>query len=107
MKNWKKIMIGIGGLFIILLVWAFIEPYTISIEEEETLIPNLHQEWNGEKIAVISDFQLGLWMDNDGVLPKMVEEILESKPSIVLILGDFVYHSAVDHKIEMRKVIDI
>lgn len=106
MKKSKKIIFGIGGLLILLLGWALFEPYTISVENEVAMIPNIHEDWVGEKVAVVSDFQLGLWMDNDAVLSKMVSEIIEIKPKVVLILGDFVYHASKDHISEMEKVVD-
>lgn len=102
----KKILIGLGTALSLLILWGFIEPYTISVEEEKASIPNLPSAWIGEKIAVISDFQVGLWMDNDKVLPRVVEEILAIEPKVVLILGDFVYHAADNHQDEMETVVN-
>lgn len=106
MKRSIKIILGIVVFLIILLVWGLIEPYTISVEEEKAVIPNLPEEWVGEKIAVITDFQVGMWMDNDSVISGIVDEIMEIEPKVVLILGDFVYHSADDHQTQMETVID-
>ncbi len=106
MKIIKNIFKGIGIFLLLFLIWGLIEPYTIRVEEEQVNIPNLPEEWAGEKIAVISDFQIGMWMDNDLVLPRVVDKIIEIEPKVVLILGDFVYHSANDHNNQMEAVID-
>ncbi|MGM0500774.1 MAG: metallophosphoesterase [Bacillota bacterium] len=106
MKIIKNIFIGIGFFLLLFIIWGLIEPYTIRVEEEQAVIPNLHEEWEGEKIAVISDFQIGMWMDNEFVLPRVVDRIIEIEPKVILILGDYVYHSANDHNDQMETVID-
>ncbi|MGM0414358.1 MAG: metallophosphoesterase [Bacillota bacterium] len=102
----KKIIIGIGVFFILLVIWGLIEPYTIDVVEEQAVIPNLPEEWVGEKIAVIADFQIGMWMDNDLVIPRVIDKIIEIEPKVVLILGDYVYHPNNDHKIQMETVVE-
>ncbi|WP_409252870.1 metallophosphoesterase [Bacillus sp. SCS-153A] len=89
-----------------LLIWGFIEPYIIDVEREEAVIPNLPQDWEGEEIAVIGDFQVGMWMDNNSVIPRIVDKIIEEDPKAVLILGDYVYHPADDRQLQMEKVAD-
>ncbi len=106
MKIIKNIFIGIGIFLILFLIWGLVEPYTISVEEEQAFIPNLPDEWEGEKIAVITDFQVGMWMDNDSVIPRVVDKIIEMEPKVVLILGDYVYHSVNDHNDQMETVIE-
>lgn len=106
MKILKKILIVIGAIILLLFIWGMIEPYTISIEEQPAVIPNLPEEWEGEEIAVVADFQIGMWMDNDLVLSRVVDKIIDREPKAVLILGDFVYHANKDHEVQMKTVID-
>ncbi len=106
MKKIKILFIGLAVFLVILLVWGLIEPYTFSVEEEQAVIPNLPEDWEGERIAVVTDFQIGMWMDNDSVIPRVVDRMIEMEPKVVLILGDFVYHSANDHKTQMETAID-
>lgn len=106
MKIIKNILIGISIFLFLFIIWGLIEPYTIRVEEEQAVIPNLPEDWKGEKIAVISDFQVGMWMDNDSVIPRVVNKIIEMEPKVILILGDFVYHSANDNKEQMETVIE-
>ncbi|UOR10884.1 metallophosphoesterase [Halobacillus amylolyticus] len=46
-----------------------------------------------------------MWLDNDRNLEDMVETIIERDPDIVLLLGDYVYHSVENHEEEMEKVV--
>ena len=103
---WKRSGIVIGLAFLTLLGWGFVEPYIIDVEREKAEIPNLPQDWEGEEIAVIGDFQVGMWMDNDSVIPRVVDKIIEEDPKAVLLLGDYVYHPADDRRLQMGIIAD-
>lgn len=82
------------GLLAVLLLWGgLIEPYLIDVEEETAVIPNLPSEWQGRRVGVIADFQIGMWGDNETTVSKAVDRLLEIRPDVVLVLGDFVYHA--------------
>jgi len=51
------------------------------------VIPNLPEEWAGEIITVITDFQIGMWMDNNSAIPRVVDRIIGMEPKVVLILN--------------------
>ncbi|TYR74512.1 metallophosphoesterase [Rossellomorea vietnamensis] len=105
-KFFKRAGITIGTALFLLLTWGIIEPYTIAVEQETAEIPNLPQAWDGKDIAVLGDFQVGMWMDNDSVIPRAVDKIIEEEPQAVLLLGDYVYHPADDNTVQMEKVAD-
>jgi len=46
--------------------------------------------WNGMRIAVLSDFLLGLWPDNARVAETAVRRAVEADPDLVVLLGDYV-----------------
>ncbi|CAN5620096.1 hypothetical protein BH23GEM8_BH23GEM8_06630 [soil metagenome] len=46
--------------------------------------------WNGMRIAVISDFQIGLWEENDQVAAAAVQRAVQARPDLVVLLGDFI-----------------
>jgi uncharacterized protein len=77
----------------VLLLWgAAIEPRLILDQgEERAMIPNLPPEWEGAEVAVIGDFQIGMWLDNVGMVRRAVAEIAKRRPALALITGDFVY----------------
>lgn len=60
---------------------------------EETAIdltlPRLAPEFNGYRLAQISDFHLGTWLDRQR-LAKAVERVNRQRPDLVAITGDFV-----------------
>ncbi|MFD1032536.1 metallophosphoesterase [Metaplanococcus flavidus] len=104
MKIFKRFLLGLGALLIILLIWGLVEPYFVKVKEEEAAIPNLPAVWEDKEIAVIGDFQIGMWMDNDSTVEQMAEELVEMNPSVVLFLGDYVYHSVNNQDLERQRV---
>ncbi|HAQ08292.1 MAG TPA: metallophosphoesterase, partial [Bacillus bacterium] len=102
--NLNKIGSVIGIFLVLLLVWGLIEPYFIDIQTEQAAIKNLPVEWEGKKVAVFGDFQVGMWLDNTATVNEAAEEIASLKPDAVLIIGDFIYHSVADRDKEMEHV---
>lgn len=101
-------IVGIGLLIalVILLAWGLIEPRLLDIEHEEAAIVGLPAAWEGQRIAQVSDFQIGMWLDNPGTAEDAVEAIVADGPALVLLSGDFVYHPADDDKTreDMRSI---
>ncbi|HVS64462.1 MAG TPA: metallophosphoesterase [Thermoanaerobaculia bacterium] len=54
-------------------------------------LPGLPPEWEGKRVALLGDFQIGMWLDNEGMVEEAIEEAIEVEASLVLITGDFVY----------------
>lgn len=79
---------GIGGS----IYSIFLEPIWFDITEVSLTLPRLPKTFNGYKILQISDIHAGEQFMPDH-LEEVVEKILELKPDIVLITGDFVYSS--------------
>ena len=92
MKLFKIAIFSIFGLLLMVFVWGLIEPYTVGITQYEVAVPNLPDQMKGDKFAVISDFQVGFWLDNIGTIQRIVDQIVDTSPEFVLILGDFIYH---------------
>lgn len=104
MKILKRLLLLFGSMLIILVVWGLVEPYFINLEKEEAVIPNLPEQWTNEEIAVVGDFQVGMWMDNDATVEKVAERLVELDPAAVLFLGDYIYHSVDSHQKERECV---
>jgi predicted MPP superfamily phosphohydrolase len=62
----------------------------IRIVPVEIEVADLPGGWNGMKIAALSDFQLGLWPDNERVASAAVRRALAENPDVVVLLGDYV-----------------
>ncbi len=93
--SWNQIKyagIGLGSVLLLLLVYgALVEPRLIEVKEEKAEIPGLPNEWSGQRIALIADLQIGMWLGNEETDRRIVDRIIQEKPALVLIAGDFVY----------------
>lgn len=93
-----KIFGGIIGtlLALILLLIAYgvlIEPrFVLDVEEHVAPIPNLPPEWEGQRVAVLADFQIGMWFANEGMVRRALQEAIDRRPAAILLAGDFLYH---------------
>lgn len=108
MKNKLKFtVLGIVGAISLLIIWSFIEPRILNTENETVKIPNLPSSWQGKKIAQLTDFQIGLWGDNRGTARRSVAQIIEQKPALALVSGDFLYHPGKNIIPEINTAVDI
>ncbi len=107
MKIVKYILLSLLGIFGLLLVWGLLEPYTIDVEEEVAEIPNLPSVWQGQRVALITDWQIGMWLGNTRTIRRTVDKLIEERPALVLIAGDFVYHASKDSSPEINEAIEI
>jgi predicted MPP superfamily phosphohydrolase len=107
MKKIKYILLGLVGLFCFLIIWGLVEPYILDTEEEVAVIPNLPTAWQGQRIGLISDFQYGMWLDNTPTVRRSVAKLIEERPSVVLISGDFIYHAFKGADPEIANVVDL
>jgi predicted MPP superfamily phosphohydrolase len=70
--------------------------YGATAEQNIRVVPvdldvrDLPGGWSGMRIAAISDFQLGLWPDNQAVAEAAVRRAIEARPDVVVLLGDYV-----------------
>ena len=88
----KRVGVGLGAFLLLLLVWGLaIEPHLINTERETATIPHLPPAWEGQQVAVIADFQIGMWGANTGTIRRITERLVARPPAAVLIAGDFVY----------------
>ena len=107
MKVIKRVLLVLLSIFALLLAWSLAEPYVI---EEETLsvpLANLPEAWEGERIVVLADFQVGMWWGNTWTIERIVNRITEDQPGAVLIAGDFVYHPGTSESNESRKAAEL
>lgn len=93
MKALGSVLLAVLGALLLLLVYGiFIEPrFILDTESEVAAIPNLPPEWEGQTIAAVADFQLGMWGDNDGMVRRSIERVIEQRPAAALLLGDYIY----------------
>lgn len=90
-------VLGIVLLVVVgVLAWGAIEPYTIDRQALEVTLPHLPDAWDGRVVAVIADTQVGMRMANISTIRRIVAELVERRPAVVLMAGDFVYEAQRD-----------
>jgi hypothetical protein len=107
MKIIKNILLGLLGIFGLLVIWGLLEPYIIDAEEEVAEIPGLPAAWEGKRVAVIGDWQIGMWLANTPTIRRIVAQLVEERPALVLIAGDFIYDAGENPSVEIDKAIEI
>ena len=106
-KGLKYAAMGLAGVVGLLVIWSFIEPHTLDEVEETAQISDLPPDWEGKKVGLIADFQIGMWGGNSDTARRSVDKLIEAKPAAVLFAGDFVYHAAPNPEPQIKKAIDI
>lgn len=107
MNKIKYALFGLLGIIGSLLLWGLIEPYRIDTQEEVAEIPNLPADWEGKRVALIADWQIGMWMDNTNTIRRVVEQLIEERPAAVLIAGDFIYHAGENPTEEINQAVEL
>ena len=89
----KRILTGLGTLFLLLAVYGVaIEPrFLLDDEKFEVEIPSLPPAWEGQHVALVADFQIGMWLDNDGMVAEAIEDAVGDSVALLLVAGDFMY----------------
>lgn len=62
----------------------------IRVVPVEIDLPDLPRGWDGMRVAAISDFQLGLWPQNEQVAKAAIRQALAQRPDLIVLLGDYV-----------------
>lgn len=92
--GWWRIALGTAAMLLGgLTVWgAGIEPrFLLDVRHETAEVPGLPSAWEGERVAALGDWQIGMWLDNPGMVERAVARALEADVQAVFLLGDFVY----------------
>jgi predicted MPP superfamily phosphohydrolase/membrane-associated phospholipid phosphatase len=105
----RTALIAVLGFGVAVVVYgAGIEPRLIlDVEAERVPIPSLPPEWDGRRIAVAGDLQVGMWWQNTGMMRRVVRRIVDERPAAVLLTGDFIYHAGDRPSDEIEMVIEI
>lgn len=62
----------------------------VVVTPVEIEVPDLPPGWSGLKIVALSDFQLGLWPDNEKVALAATQKAAGLRADLVVLLGDYV-----------------
>jgi uncharacterized protein len=84
---------AVGGVAVAaLLGYAhFVEPRWLRVERWTVRIPNLPPAWEGLRIVHLTDFQVGMWLQDRSLARRAVETAVALRPDAVFLTGDFVH----------------
>jgi uncharacterized protein len=103
-------VLALGGLVTLALpfVWAAtVEPRLLDETQVDVRVPGLPPTWDGERVAALGDFQIGVWWANVDTSRRAIKRVVEARPAALLLLGDFLYHAAPDRKKALAAVSDV
>jgi predicted MPP superfamily phosphohydrolase len=100
---WKLVEL-LAGLFV---YGSAVEPRFVVRHTEIATIPNLPAVWEGQRIVVFADLQVGMWWANVDAARRAVRYAIDAHPAAVLLAGDFVYNADSSVDDQMRKVVSI
>jgi uncharacterized protein len=86
---------------------AAVEPRFVVREDHAAPIPQLPAAWEGKQVAVFADLQVGMWWSNRDAARRLVQRVVELRPALVLIAGDFVYDAEESVDSQMIEVLAI
>jgi uncharacterized protein len=107
LRSLKYLGLSVVGLLGFLLLWGLVEPYWIDTEQEVAAIPDLPIAWEGQRIAQISDLQVGMWLDNTLTIRRIIDQLIVERPAAVLISGDFIYKPGETPSAELEQVANL
>jgi uncharacterized protein len=92
--RWQKaVRISLDAIILLislLLFWGFlIEPGRLVTHQQTIQLPNWPQQFNGLKVAVISDIHADDWFIDNKKLRTIVEQTNQLQPELIVILGDY------------------
>jgi uncharacterized protein len=99
----KRIGAALGVLLALVLVYGVLVEPRLMLDEERTEVPmpGIGDGLAGTEVAVVSDFQLGMWFANTGMVERSIDTIVAAQPDVVLLGGDFLYSTdpAIDSQV--------
>ncbi|MBD3243666.1 MAG: metallophosphoesterase [Chitinivibrionales bacterium] len=97
----KYSLIATGGFVLLALAWGIlVEPRWLDEKHITGNIPRLPASWEGKKVGLMADLQVGMWLDNLSTIEESVARLCRMKPAFVIIAGDFVYHPTEEERAE-------
>ncbi|WP_205960569.1 metallophosphoesterase [Ramlibacter rhizophilus] len=88
----KRLIAFVFGALVLVAGWGFVEPRLVLDEtHREASIPGLPEAWDGARIAVMADWQTGMWLANEGMIRRGIARVVAQAPAALLLAGDFLY----------------
>ena len=95
-KLWAPPLVLLGSGLAALAWGVLVEPRRLDVREETGGVPGLPSSWEGQRVALLADFQVGAPLSNVGTVRQAVQRVVEARPAVALLAGDYVYRLARD-----------
>src|SRR3954447_10879347 len=87
-------------------VWAAaIEPYRLDCRAEIAYLPGLPPGWEGQRLALFGDLQVGMRFANLRTVRRAVRRVCAARPAAALLTGDLLYHPARGLAAQLRTLV--
>jgi uncharacterized protein len=87
-----RVGLAAAGLLSLPAIWGVaVEPYRVELRHEEAPIPHLPPAWQGQRVALFGDLQVGAPLANVRTVRQVVRAVVAARPALVLIAGDLLY----------------
>ena len=92
-RAFKRLALTLAAAVAVLLIYRVaVEPrFILDDRRYDISLPHLAAGADGTRIAVFADLQIGMWLDNPGMVERVVDCVLDERPAAALIAGDFLY----------------
>jgi predicted MPP superfamily phosphohydrolase len=68
-----------------------VEPRRLRVERWTVRVPNLPLAWEGMRVVQLSDFQIGMWLQDARIPRRAIEAAVALQPDLILLTGDFMH----------------
>jgi predicted MPP superfamily phosphohydrolase len=75
----------------LLLARGMLEPYLLEEERIDAALPGLPSDWEGDVVALMCDFHIGMPGATERAARRAVERVIAVRPRAALLAGDFVH----------------
>ncbi len=88
-----RILSAVVALLLAVAVYGVVLEPRLFLDDEafEAELPALPPGWDGKTVALVADFQIGMWLGNTGMVEEAIDDAIDDSVSLMLIAGDFLY----------------
>lgn len=102
LKRLRRSAAGLTAAGAAVLTYAnLIEPRWLRVERWTARIPGLPSSWEGMRVAHLTDFQIGMWLQSPSLGRRAVERALSLEPDVVFLTGDYMQYGRWSSKAEI------
>ena len=89
----RRVLAVVGVVVLLALLYGVVVEPRLLLDDQafEAELPDLPPGWDGQTVALVADFQIGMWLDNVAMAEEAVEDAVDDGVALLLVAGDFLY----------------